>query len=415
MPTTLATSPAAHPHRAPRLALAVRAAHLVRRPGMRDGLLAALLLGLGLVPTASAIGIVLGDLPERRWDSLGVALLVAQCAPLAVRRRWPGACLALVGAAAALDEALAYPPTFASVSVYVALYTAGAFLVRRRRTVAAISTLAYVALAVGLTTLGSPSRPADFLAFYLVLVVIWMAGTGVRRWRVEAAERQRLAAAIAVSDERARIARELHDVVTHHVTAMVVQADAAHYLLPDGSQRAADGLTAISGTGRRALTELRYLLGVLGAADEQDAATRGPTLGQLADLLDDARTAGQPVRWDEEGERRPLPDSVELAVYRVVQEGLTNALKHAPGRATTVTLRHGAAHVAVDVSTDGAPPDVETPGSLPSGGHGLDGLRERVRLLDGELDAGPTPGGGFRLHARLPGLPATPRPAEGES
>ncbi|MGP7959528.1 sensor histidine kinase [Sanguibacter sp. A247] len=410
MPPTPPASPATRLRRAAQLVLPARVALLVQRPGVRDGLLALVLVGLGLVPTASTIGVVLGDLPERPWDALGVALLVAQCAPLAVRRRWPGACLALVGLAVAADELLAYPPTFASVSLYVALYTAGAFLARGRRGVGAGATAGYGALAVALTSLGSPSRPADFVAFYLVLVIMWLAGAGVRRWRAEAAERQRLAAAIATSDERARIARELHDVVTHHVTAMVVQAEAAQYLLPDGSDRAADGLTAISGTGRRALTELRYLLGVLGSADGPDAGTLRPTLrptlGRVTDLIDEARAAGQSVQLVDGGEWLPLPDAVELTAYRVVQEGLTNALKHSPGRAITVTLRHGATSVDIDVTTDGSAasgrggPVAAAP--LPSGGLGIAGLRERVRLLDGTLEAGPTREGGFRLHARIP-------------
>ncbi len=157
----------------------------------------------------------------------------------------------------------------------------------------------------------------------------WLAGAGMRRWRADEAERRRLSAQVAVTAERARIARELHDVVTHHVTAMVVQADAAQYLLESAPDRAGESLTAISGTGRRALTELRSLLGVLEATG--DAADRTPTLGKVSDLVEQARLSGQPIEWTEHG--RPIEQSVdvELAVYRVVQESLTNALKHATG------------------------------------------------------------------------------------
>ncbi|WP_415803305.1 sensor histidine kinase, partial [Isoptericola cucumis] len=248
----------------------------------------------------------------------------------------------------------------------------------------------------------------------------------MRRRRADEAERRRLAAVVATSDERARIARELHDVVTHHVTAMVVQADAAPYLLPATPGRAGDGLAAISDTGRRALTELRYLLGVLeatgetaasaSAAGEAAPAGRAPALGRVGDVVEQARRSGQPVEWAEDGDPRPLPDAVELAAYRVVQEALTNALKHAAGRPTVVRLRHGREHLEVEVTTHGPaspgaatappgtaapPPAVVTP-AAPPGGRGLAGLAERVRVLDGELESGPLPDGGFRVRASIP-------------
>ncbi len=386
-----------------------------------DVLLAVTLAGLGFVPTLSAIGVELGDLPERPADALAVTLVLAQSLPIAIRRRSPATCLAVVGAAFAADQVLSYPPTFASVGLYVALYTAGAHQVQFRRSTAALVTGGYVALAATLSGLGSPNRLPVFLAFYLVLVVIRMAGTGVRRWRAEEVERRRLAAAVATSQERARIARELHDVVTHHVTAMVVQADAAQYLLPATPDRAADGLVAISGTGRRALTELRYLLGVLEATGESAPTGRAPALGRVGDLVEQARRSGQPVEWTEEGGRRDLPDAVKLAAYRVVQESLTNALRHAPGRPTTVRVHHGAEHLETEVTTGGPGSSVATPGALapdgpatvegaPPAGRGLAGLRERIRVLDGDLEAGPTPDGGFRVRAQIPTAPTRSSP-----
>jgi len=365
-------------------------------------LIAAILTGLAFVPTLSTIGAELGDLPERPADALGVVLLLAQCVPLAIRSRWPGWCLAIVGTAFALDQSLSYPLTFASVGLYLALYAAGAHLARFRLGVVALSTAGYVALAVTLYQLGSPQRLPDFLAFYLVLVVIWMAGTGMRRWRAEEVEHRRLAAAVATSDERARIARELHDVVTHHVTAMVVQADAAQYLLPAEPDRVGKGLTAISGTGRQALTELRYLLGVLEATGETAPADRTPALGRVGDLVEQARQSGQPVELTEDGERRPQPDAVELAAYRVVQEALTNALKYAAGQPTVVRLRHGDEHLEIEVTTEGSG-SAPVPPSVPeSGGRGLAGLRERVRVLDGDLNTEALPDGGFSVRALIP-------------
>jgi signal transduction histidine kinase len=395
------------------------------RPIIRDCVLAALLTGLGFVPTLSTIGVELGDLPERPTDALAVTLLLAQCVPLMIRRRWPWACLAIIGAAFALDQSLSYPQTFASVGLYLALYAAGAYLARFRRGVAALATVGYVALAATLSDLGSPNQLPDFLAFYLALVVIWMAGTGMRRWRAEEVEHRRLAAAVATSDERARIARELHDVVTHHVTAMVVQADAAQYLLPATPDRAGEGLAAISGTGRRALTELRYLLGVLEATGAAAPADRAPALGRLGDLVEQARQSGQPVEWTEEGEHRPRPDAVELAAYRVVQESLTNALKYATGRPTAVRVRHGDEHLEIEVTTAGSVALAAVPTAVPTaatsappaaapvsppGGRGLAGLRERVRVLDGDLAAGPLPDGGFSVRAMIPSAPTRRSP-----
>ncbi|MGW2215967.1 sensor histidine kinase [Nonomuraea sp. NPDC001684] len=367
---------------------------------VKDGALAATLTALAFVPTLSVIGAQLSDLPKRPADALAVVLTVAQSAPLAFRSRHPAACLAVIGAAFAVHQALCCPPTFASVGFYLALYTAGAQQSRHRRTLAAAVSAGYAALAIVLSRLGSPNRIPDFVAFYLVLVVIWMAGAGMRRRRAEEAERRRLGALAAGADERARIARELHDVVTHHVTAIVVQADAAQFLVGAAPERAGQGLAAISDTGRRALTELRHLLDVLEATGDDALTARTPGLGGIADLVEQARVSGQPVELTEHGERLAQPVDVELAAYRVVQEALTNAIKHATGRPTRVTVHHRAGHIDIEVTTDGSAL-VEGP-AVPSGGRGLDGLRRRVQMLNGELTAGARPGGGFTVRALIP-------------
>jgi len=355
---------------------------------IKDVLLAAGVTALAFVPTVSHLGPEIGDLPAR--PVAGLAVTLALCLPLAVRTRWPAVCLVLIGGAFATDQILGYPDTFGKVGFLLALYAAGAHLTRFRHWVATAMTAGYVALAVTLHELGSPQDFLDYLAFYLIMAAIWLTGTGVRRWRADAAERTRLATEVATSAERARIARDLHDVVTHHVTAMVVQADAAQYLLDAAPTRARDGLTAISATGRQALTELRSLLGVLGTPGEPPSRTMG-------DLVAQARRSGQPVEWTEQGVERPRSVDVELAAYRVVQETLTNAIKYASGQPTTVLVRHGDEHIEIEVTTTG--PTVTTP---VSGGRGLTGLRERVRLLDGDLEAGPGPDGGFRVHALIP-------------
>ncbi|WP_019073848.1 histidine kinase [Streptomyces hokutonensis] len=387
---------------------------------LKDGVLALVLTLLAFVPTLSAIGAQIGDLPERPANALGLGLVLAQTLPLAARRRRPAGCLVVVAAAFAAHQALGFATTFGSMGLYLALYSAGAHQARFRLGLAGAASAGYVVLAVVLHRLGSPQDPTDYLAFYLVLAGVRLVGSGVRKRRGEEAERRRLAAELATAAERARIARELHDVVTHHVTAMVVQADAAQFLITSAPERAVTGMASVSDTGRRALTELRYLLGVLeatgesttdgtGADEGSSQGNRGPALGRLGDLVEQARRSGQPVEFGERGERRPRSVDVELAAYRVVQEALTNAMKYATGQPTRVLVRHGEERVEIGVTTDGpvlAPAAVSAtrePG--PEGGRGLAGLRVRVRMLDGELEAGPRPGGGFEVRATIPSQP----------
>ncbi|MET9387722.1 histidine kinase [Streptomyces sp. NPDC002928] len=380
----------------------------------KDGLCALLLAVLAFVPTLSKIGAQIGDLPERPASALGLGLTLAQTLPLAARRRWPAGTLTVVACAFAVHQALGFATTFGSLGLYLAVYSAGAHQVRFRLGSAAVASAAYAGLAVVLDRLGSPQGVPDYLAFYLILAVVWLVGSTVRTRRAEEAERRRLAAEVATAAERARIARELHDVVTHHVTAMVVQADAAQFLLRSAPERAGEGLSAVSDTGRRALTELRYLLGVLEATGDSSAtdparADRAPTLGRVGDLVEQARSAGQPVEFSEQGERRPQPVEVELAAYRVVQEALTNAMRHATGQPTRVLVRHGEERIEIGVTTDG-PDDSPTAAPVtrkpsPAGGRGLAGLRARVRMVDGELEAGPRPEGGFEVRATIPSKP----------
>ncbi|MDU0299475.1 MULTISPECIES: sensor histidine kinase [unclassified Streptomyces] len=377
---------------------------------LKDGVLALALALLSFVPTLSGVGAQIGDLPERPADALGAGLVLAQTLPSAFRRRSPATCLAVVAVAFAVHQALGYATSFGSVGLYVALYSAGAHQVRFRRGLAALATAGYAVLAVVLDRQGSPQSLPDYLAFGLVLAAVRQVGSTVRTRRAEEAERRRLTAEAATAAERARIARELHDVVTHHVTAMVVQSDAAQFLLTSSPDRAADSLTAVSDTGRRALTELRYLLGVLEATGEAastdlERADRAPARGRLEDLVEQARRSGQPVEFDETGERRPGGVDVELAAYRVVQEALTNAMKYAAGQATRILLRYGDEHLGIEVTTDGpvSAPVRREPG--PAGGRGLAGLRARVAMLGGELNAGPRPEGGFEVRATIPSRP----------
>ncbi|MEU9187344.1 histidine kinase [Streptomyces sp. NPDC048484] len=397
----------------------------------RDAVFTVLLAPVVFAPVTAPLGAQFGDLAERPSGLPGALVTVALWLPLVLRRRWPGGCLALVASAFAVHELVGYPQTCASMGLYIALYSVGAHgnpAGGVRRTLAvAVATTFYVLFALGLHGRGSPQRVPDFVLLYLSLVGFWAVGKVVRAWRDGEAERHRLSVEAATARERARIARELHDVVTHHVTAMVVQADAAQFLLADAPERVATGLGAISDSGRHALTDLQHLLGVLKASggtsgdtaaggpraavsevpavSETSAGDRTPEPGALSDLVEQTRTAGQPVELAEQGEKLPLAAAVELAAYRVVQEALTNALKHAPGHRTLVQVHYGRHEVAVEVTTEGAPATAAAPGLRPLGrgsGHGLIGLRERVSVFGGELSAGSRPDGGFSVRARIP-------------
>lgn len=377
-----------------------------RPSGMRDREFAVVLSVLAFAAPLDSVGAQFGDLPVREAGVPSVLLTLGQTLPLALRTRLPALCLTLVGLCFAVHQACAYPPSFGSMGLYVALYSVGAHQMRGRRLSPLPAVGAYVIFAVVLWRLDSPARFTDYAVYFLALAAIWGVGALVRGRRADEAERRRLAALAATVEERARLARELHDVVTHHVTAMVVQSDAAQFLR-DSPDRLTEGLTAISSTGRRALTELRYLLGVLEATGESAPGERAPAHGKLSDLVEQTRLAGQPVEFVEDGERAPKDIGTELAAYRVVQESLTNAVKYAAGRPTLVRVRYGRDHTDIEIVTegpDGAPAGVapRPGGGHVSGGRGLGGLRERVEMLGGRFTAESRPDGGFAVGAHIP-------------
>ncbi|MFC9796873.1 sensor histidine kinase [Streptomyces sp. NPDC127584] len=383
-----------------------------RGPFAQDFLVALALTVPAFVPNSSRIGGQIGDLPQQPQNALTLVLVLAQILPAAARRRWPASTLAVAAVAFAVHQALGFPTTFASLGLYLTLYSAGAHQVRHRREAVLALSGGYAVLALVLNSLGSPRAFLDYLAFYLFLAAFWLGGRTVRKHRTQEADRRRLAAEVARATERARIARELHDVVTHHVTAMVIQADAAQFLLASAPERAGESMTHVSDTGRRALADLRHLLGVLEATGETASAgrtvegDRSPTLGEVGDLVEQTRRSGQPVAFTEQGERRAQSLEVELAAYRVVQEALTNAVKYAAGQRTHVRLRHAGEHTEITVTTGGTPGAPTAEGSLrEGGGRGLGGLHARVTMLDGRFEAGPRPEGGFEVRATLPFQP----------
>ncbi|WP_346107475.1 sensor histidine kinase [Nonomuraea maheshkhaliensis] len=363
---------------------------------LRDLAFALLLGAAALVPVLHGKGTQVGDLPTRPFDALAYMVIALQCLPLAVRRRWPAVCLVLVTLGFAIDEILAYH-TFTGIALPIALISAGAHLERGRRVAAVLLSVAYVPLAIALNQLGSTERLEGYVVFYLLLVLAWGIGSWLRSTRAAEAERRRHVAEATRTAERTRIARELHDVVTHHVTAMVVQTEAARYLTaaPD---RLDATLSAVTDTGRRAITDLRHMLDLLDPGHHTEPR-ESSTAGDLHALVEQTRQAGQPVEFTEEGEAADPAGSAEFVTYRVVQESLTNALKYAHGAPTVVRVRYGEKEISVEVSTEGSGSRAGSPGGS---GRGLAGLRDRVDALGGEFSANEQAGGGFVVRAHVP-------------
>ncbi|PSK89418.1 signal transduction histidine kinase [Murinocardiopsis flavida] len=363
---------------------------------VRDLPLGLAFLALSFVPSLESHGTVLGYLPNRPYDALAGVAIALQCLPLAVRRRLPVLCLTLVSIGFALDQLRGYH-SLAGTAFAIGVLSVGAHLEWHRRATALLFSAAYVPLAVTLYILGSGAESvAGFVMFYVAVAFAWCIGAWLRSTRAMEAERRRRVAEDTRTAERTRIARELHDVVTHHVTAMVVQAESARYLTaaPD---RLDQSLTSVTDTGRRAITDLRHLLDLLNP--DHGAETRTPPVGRVLTLVEQTRLAGQPVEFTEEGTPAESTGSADLVAYRVVQEALTNALKYAHGSPTSVRVRHGVREITVEVGTEGSGSQAGSPGGS---GRGLAGLRERVDVLGGEFSAGRHTGGGFNVRARIP-------------
>jgi signal transduction histidine kinase len=342
--------------------------------------------------------------PDGRTDPQGPGwIAVAAILPLLLRRRYPLATLMAVLGITVLSLHGETPGTdILRVSFYacvIAGYTAAAYSPYRVWALVALPVAAL--LYSSFHDLAVPIVPVDTVPF-LVLLPIGLAVNGMRTWR-QHADRLRRERADAMREatrqERARIARDLHDIVTHNVSMMVIQAGAARKVLDSAPEAARDALLSVEEGGRAALGELRGVMGLLAAGDDEDTLTPQPGLSQLSPLIERVRDAGVDVTVTVTGEQHPLPAGLELAAYRVVQEALTNTVKHAAGARATVDVAYAPDELRVTVTDTGGPP---APGSATSTGRGLAGLRERLAVYGGTLQAAARITGGYRVQAHLP-------------
>jgi signal transduction histidine kinase len=364
----------------------------------RTDLALALLLGVALLQSASDEQ----GLKDPAWAVIGLIELTAL--PLALRRSRPLAVLAVTLAAAILGDLLFVG--FQILGPAIALYTVAAHCERR----VALAAAAATALALVIPSLagGGVDEPMFMLAEYAIFAAAWALGDNLRTRRAYLAElearaerlerEQEETARRAVAEEQARIARELHDVISHNVTVMVVQAAAGGDVFATRPDRAREALGSIESTGREALVELRRLLGVVSPSGADDGAGLEPQpgLARLPELVEQFAAAGLRVELTVAGEPRGLPAGVDLSAYRIVQEALTNTLKHARAQAAHVTIRYADASLALEILDDGSGT------GRSGGGRGIIGMRERAALLGGELSAGPRPSGGFGVRATMP-------------
>jgi signal transduction histidine kinase len=354
---------------------------------------------------ATEVELALTDTPGSKAIVGPAALLYTL--PLLLRGRFPFLAPAFVFAVQAsvslLDPQASGSLDLGAVAILLAFWAVGAYN-DGQQAVAGLGTglaaLAVIARQDVRVTSGEAVQ-VGVLGFFTWLVAQLLARRAHRA--AEAEERaarlehdQEERARAAVAHERARIARELHDVIAHSVSVMTVQAGAARLLLDEDPQRAVEPLLAVEETGRQALTEMRRLLGVLRGDSDEPTLAPQPGLEDLPALATTIREAGLEVAMAVEGGQRPLPAGVELAAYRILQEALTNSLKHAGAARAQVTVRYAPESVLLEVRDDGRMPPAD------GHGHGLLGMRERAALYGGELDAGPLPGGGFAVRARLP-------------
>jgi signal transduction histidine kinase len=359
--------------------------------------------------TAFFVSDLVGSGLPRGILALGYALALLHTLSLAARRRFPGTVLGISVASGLAVAALGLSPIVLGPAILVAVYSVAAYG-DRWVSLAGLAAAEVGSVAVQLTP-GRFQAPT-VISNALVIGAAWLLGhfVGGRRSYTaqleQAAELERARAEQArraVAEERLRLARELHDVVAHSISVIAVQSGVGAHVAKTQPEEAAKALAAIEATSRAALTELRRLLGVLRQDDEPEGSLAPvPGLADLEGLLAEVAKAGLAVRLQVEGTPSPLPAGVDLSAYRIVQEALTNVVKHAGPVRAQVTIRYRDQEIRVEVIDDGRGVAAPTGDGRARVGHGLIGMRERVAVFGGDLETGPCPDGGFRVAARLP-------------
>jgi signal transduction histidine kinase len=381
-----------------------------RVQGTGDALLAAILAVTSVVPV-----LAFGDPSWGKPKALGVTLGLLSTVPIAWRARYPLSVAAIVLAANAACIFVAAPNQAAFqpfVALVLTFYSAGS-RAEGRRALWVPPVLAVAAIPVFVAAVVHGQDAGNAIPSFVWLLAAWAVGRSVRSWRLksialelanrELAEQRELQAQAAVTVERGRIARELHDVVAHNVSMIVVQAGAAARVLDGDQPDVRNALEVIASTGRETVDEMRALLGVVRSNDGSAGLKPQPGLADLEQLVSGVREAGLPVTVRIEGSPRPLPPALDLSAFRIVQEALTNTLKHAGPARAQVTVRYEDGLVTLEITDTGHGPQ-----GARGTGHGLVGMRERATMFGGQLEAGQADGGGFTVRARLPLTTAVP-------
>lgn len=355
------------------------------------------------VVVLSALTLVIGA-NERREEEIPTLLLVVL--PLLLRTTWPVPTLVVVAAGATITAPSLDNPGVQILAVFLAAFEVGLRVQDRTGSILSLVTVGALMIA---GVLAQGAEPVEAIALvFVVLVPSWLIGDILRTRRLEAVRRdednaralrereERLLTAAA--EERRHVARELHDVIAHGVSVMTIQAGAARKVLHTSPEAAQESLLAVEATGREAMAELRRFVGALGDDAAEGGLAPQPGIAEIGALVDRVREAGLPLTLEVEGEPASLPASLDVTVYRVVQEALTNALRYAGRAATSVRLIWEPDRLRVEVLDDG--PGSAAPGTE-GAGRGLAGMRDRVELAGGHVDAGPRLGGGFAVRAWL--------------
>jgi signal transduction histidine kinase len=384
-------------------------AWLRRHQGFVDLMLMLPIAVVAFAARPSYVHLPSNGIPRTIPLALHLTLVVTLCLPLVWRRRWPRAVFAVIALASFAQWLAGITIAASNIAVMVAMYTIASQCAFRWALASGLVVELGAVMAI-FSIRQNRSSPGDWktlIPFSIFIGAVWLCGLYIstrRKYTLSLEERARrlererdAQAEVAAAAERARIARELHDVIAHSISVMVVQADGASYMIDSDSTRARRAMEAIGTTGRHALMEMRRMLGVLREDGEATLAPQ-PGVDQITELIGQIRSAGLPVALTVTGAPGSLATGLELTIYRIIQEALTNVLKHAgPAADARVDLEYGEHLIEVQVRDNGR-------GATRSDGrgHGLVGMRERAAVYGGDVLAEPAPGGGFRVIARLP-------------